>query len=104
MNHRGWEFIHLNNFQGETWNRDNKSEFKTSVGSLGEKQLNWFEAQLQEGKPTFVFIHYPLMIVQPTEVKDYGVAPLLKKHRQTVQRVISGHWHGWLDAGTVFGP
>ncbi|HTR41178.1 MAG TPA: hypothetical protein VMH87_06140, partial [Pseudomonadales bacterium] len=55
-------------------------------------------------KPSFVFIHYPLMTVQETEIKDYGIASLLKKHQQNIQRVISGHWHIWVDAGTTFGP
>ena len=39
------------------------------TGSLGEEQLNWFEAELRQQKPTFVFIHYPLSIVMPTEVR-----------------------------------
>jgi hypothetical protein len=104
IDHQGWKFIHLNNFLGETWNKNNKASFNTSVGSLGEKQLNWFEAELQEGKPSFVFIHYPLPIVQPAEVKDYGVVLLLKKHRDSIQRVISGHWHRWVDAGMTYGP
>ena len=59
VEHQGWKFIHLNNFLGETWNKGNKAIFNTGVGSLGEKQLNWFEAELQENKPSFVFIHYP---------------------------------------------
>jgi UDP-2,3-diacylglucosamine pyrophosphatase LpxH len=104
VEHQGWKFIHLNNFLGETWNTNNKAAFKTGVGSLGETQLNWFEAQLQEGKPSFVFIHYPLMIVQAAEVKDYGIASLLKKHQEGIQRVVSGHWHRWVDAGTTYGP
>jgi len=104
VNHRGWKFIHLNNFLGETWNEKNKSGFNTGVGSLGEKQLNWFESELEEGKPTFVFIHYPLMTVQPFEIKDYGILSVLKKHRDGIQRVISGHWHRWVDAGKTYGP
>jgi UDP-2,3-diacylglucosamine pyrophosphatase LpxH len=104
VDYQGWKFIHLNNFLGETWNKNNKEAFKTSIGSLGETQLNWFEAQLQEGKPAFVFIHYPLMIVQGAEVKDYGVVSLLKKHQEGIQRVVSGHWHRWVDAGTTYGP
>ena len=72
MEHRGWKFIHLNNFLGDTWNKGT-APFDPAAGSLGEEQLNWFEAELEQHKPTFVFIHYPLYIVKPVEVKDYGV-------------------------------
>jgi hypothetical protein len=56
-----------------------------AIGSLGEEQLNWFEAELEQHKPSFVFIHYPLSIVQPVEVKDYGVHTLIKRHRDTIR-------------------
>lgn len=103
VEHRGWKFIHLNNFLGETWEKGN-AKFNTSMGSLGEEQLNWFEAELSENKPSFVFIHFPLTIVAPTEVKDYGVHVLIKRHRDTIQRVVSGHWHRWFEFGRTFGP
>ncbi len=103
VEHRGWKFIHLNNFLGNTWTPGH-ARFDASVGSLGEEQLNWFEAELQQAKPSFVFIHYPLTIVAPAEVKDYGVHTLIKKHRNTIQRVVSGHWHRWFEFGRSFGP
>jgi hypothetical protein len=103
IEHRGWKFVHLNNFLGETWEAGH-AKFKKAEGSLGEAQLNWFEAELQQHKPTFVFIHYPLSIVSPREVADYGVHTLLKKHRDTVQRVVSGHWHRWFEFGRSYGP
>jgi hypothetical protein len=103
IDHRGWKFVHLNNFLGNTMVKGH-ADFNTSVGSLGEEQLNWFEAELGEHKPTFVFIHFPLYIDKPVEVKDYGLYPLLKKHRDTIQRVVSGHWHRWFDFGRSYGP
>ncbi len=75
-----------------------------TTGSLGEEQLNWFEAQLEEGKPTFVFIHYPLWLVVPTEVADYGLHPLIRKYKETIQLVVSGHWHKWVDFAHTYGP
>ena len=99
----GWKFIHLNNFLGDTWLKGS-AHFDPVTGSLGEEQLNWFEAELQEHKPSFVFIHYPLTIVQTAEVKDYGVHTLVKRHRETIQRVVSGHWHKWFEFGRSFGP
>jgi hypothetical protein len=103
VEHRGWKFVHLNNFLGDTWKKGD-TRFDTKTGSLGEEQLNWFEAELQQHKPTFVFIHYPLSIVMPEEVKDYGVHALIKRHRDTIQRVVSGHWHKWFEFGRSYGP
>jgi UDP-2,3-diacylglucosamine pyrophosphatase LpxH len=103
VEHHGWKFIHLNNFLGDTWNVKHP-RFDKGVGSLGEEQLNWFEAELRQDKPSFVFIHYPLQIVQPVEVKDYGVHALIKRHREAIQRVVSGHWHKWFDFGRTYGP
>jgi hypothetical protein len=103
VEHRGWKFIHLNNFLGDTWAKGN-ARFNPSMGSLGEEQLNWFEAELRENKPSFVFIHYPLSIVATSEVKDYGVHKLIKTHRDSIQRVVSGHWHRWFEFGRSYGP
>lgn len=102
VEHRGYKFIHLNNFAGETWN-DKSAVYNKSVGSLGETQLNWFEAELKQNKPTFVFIHYPLYSVQAAEVKDYGMLALLKKYKDTIQMTVSGHWHRWFDFARTFG-
>lgn len=95
--------MHLNDFQGETWNPASK-EYNKGTGSLGETQLNWFEAELKQQKPTFVFIHYPLFSVKAAEVKDYGMLNLLKQHKDTIQLVVSGHWHRWFDFARTFGP
>jgi len=103
IRHRGWKFIHLNNFLGDTWNRGHR-DFDPSKGSLGEDQLNWLEAELAQQQPAFVFIHYPLSIVVDREVRDYGVHALLKRHRDSIQRVVSGHWHRWFEFGRSYGP
>lgn len=103
LEHKGFKFIHLNNFLGETWNSAGP-RYNKAMGSLGEEQLNWLEAELKQQKPSFVFIHFPLTIVAPKEVSDYGVHSLLKKHKDTVQLVVSGHWHKWFEFGRTFGP
>lgn len=100
--HRGYKFVHLNNFLGETWNPSSK-EYNRGTGSLGEAQLNWFESELRERRPTFVFIHYPLVNVRDRELRDYGMLPLLKKYKDTIQLVVSGHWHKWIDFARTFG-
>ncbi len=96
-------FLQLNCFLGETWNV-RSAAYDQGTGSLGEVQLQWVEAQLAEGKPTLVFIHYPVWIVAPTEFKDYGLHPLLRRYRETIKLVIAGHWHKWVDFAHTFGP
>src|SRR5438552_936110 len=59
IDYRGWKFVHLNACLGATWTRGTAS-YDPATGSLGETQLNWFEAELAQRKPTMVFIHYPL--------------------------------------------
>ena len=73
-------------------------------GEPGREQLNWFEAELREHRPTFVFVHYPMTIVASTERADYGLHPLIRKYRGTIQLVVSGHWHKWFEFGRSFGP
>jgi hypothetical protein len=103
LDYKGYKFIHLNNFLGSTQDRD-AANFNPGRGSLGEEQLHWFEAQLQHHKPTFVFIHYPLDLDEPTELADYGLYPLLVKYKDTIQLVVSGHKHKWIDNSTMYGP
>jgi hypothetical protein len=103
VEHKGYQFVQLNNFLSVTWNPTSTAGDR-SQGSLGQEQLNWLEAQLQERKPTFVFIHYPLWLVTPTEFNDYGLHPLLRKYKDTIQFVVSGHWHKWVDFAHTYGP
>lgn len=103
VDHRGWKFLHLNNFLGTTW-QVGHADYAKQRGSLGEEQLNWLEAQLSQQKPTMVFVHFPLSAIAPVEVADLGLHSLLKRHASTVQRVISGHWHRWVDVGREYGP
>ncbi len=100
---RGFRFLHLNNFLGSTWDAASK-DYNRGRGSLGETQLQWAEAQLKAHKPTVVFVHYPLVLVQPTEFGDFGLYPLLRKYQDTVRIVISGHWHKWMDFAHSYGP
>lgn len=103
LDYKEFKFIHLNNFLGSTQDRT-ALDFNPNVGSLGEEQLHWFEAQLDQHKPTFVFIHYPLIQNSPTEFSDFGLYPLLRKHKETIQLVVSGHMHKWIDFAHTYGP
>jgi hypothetical protein len=103
LEYKGWKFVHLNNFLGSTQDRVS-SDFNPGIGSFGEEQLHWFEAQLKEQKPTFVFVHFPLIQNAPTEFSDYGLYPLLRRHQDTIQIVVAGHTHKWIDFGHTYGP
>jgi len=103
LDYKGYKFVHLNNFLGST--QDNKAtDFNPNTGTLGEEQLHWFEAQLSERKPTFVFVHYPLIAIEAVEFRDYGLHHLLRKYRETIQLVVSGHVHKWIDFAHTYGP
>ena len=103
IDYKGIKFIHLNNFLGSTQDNTAK-DFNPGLGSFGEEQLHWLEAQLSEHKPTYVFVHYPLLMTQATEFADYGLQPILRKHKETIQLVVSGHVHKWLDFAHTYGP
>lgn len=103
LDYKGCRFLHLNNFLGST--QDNTAhDFNPAIGSLGEEQLHWLEAELADRKPTYLFIHYPLMQVVPTEFADYGLRSILRKHADTIQLVVSGHLHRWIDFAHTYGP
>ncbi len=97
----GFTFMQLNNFLGETWAPGSRNK---QMGSLGETQLQWAEALLAQRRPTVVFIHYPLWLQMPTEVRDFGLHPLLRKYQDTILVVIAGHWHKWVDFARTYGP
>ena len=103
LDYKGYKFIHLNNFLGSTQDKTSPA-FNPAQGSLGQEQLHWFEAQLQERKPTFVFIHYPLFLVVAMEFSGYGLHSLLRKYQESIQLVVAGHVHKWIDFGKTYGP
>lgn len=99
----GYNFIHLNNFLGRTFQPGGE---KTSLmsGSYGEEQLNWLEGILEQRKPSFIFTHFPLQMIKNTEIGDYGITGLLKKYQDSVLSVFSGHTHIWFDFKHKYGP
>ena len=103
LDYKNSKFIHLNNFLGSSQDRAS-ADFNPSLGSLGETQLHWFEAQLEQRKPTFVFIHYPLLQNAATEFGDFGLHPLLRKYQDNIRLVVSGHLHKWIDFDHTYGP
>jgi len=103
VNYRGWKFLILNNFLGISWDLKNAA-YDQGVGTLGQEQLNWLEAELAQKMPTVVLLHYPLWLIEPKEFADLGLHTLLRKHADSVRLVLSGHWHKWVDFAHTFGP
>jgi hypothetical protein len=103
LEHKGWRFIHLNNQLGDSWNPDSSS-FDTSFGSFGEEQLNWLDAVLAEGKPSFVFWHFPWYVVWDVELFDLGLRSVLNAHADVVKLTVTGHSHRWINLGSLLGP
>jgi hypothetical protein len=103
VDYKGYKFVHLNNFLGSTQDKTS-ADFNPNSGSFGEEQLHWFEAQLQQHKPTFVFLHYPLLQTAATEFADFGLQPLLRRYSGNIQLVVTGHLHKWIDFAHTYGP
>jgi len=103
VDHKGTKFLLANNFLGSTQDRA-AVNFNPGVGSMGETQLQWLEAQLAERKPTFVFTHFPLIAIQDKEFKDFGLHALLRKYQENVHLVVTGHVHKWIDYAHTYGP
>lgn len=103
MEHKGWKFIHINNFLGETCNVES-SAYNKEMGSFGRTQLEWLEAELSQRKPSFIFLHYMLPLIIRDEFNDIDIFSLLQTYKDDIHMVIAGHTHRWIDLGNVYGP
>jgi len=103
VDYKGWKFIAANNFLGDTQDAGSPN-FNEYFASFGEEQLMWLEAELQQGKPTILYFHYPLMLIKPYEIGDLGIVSLLRQYRETIKLVVAGHLHKWLQFGEMYGP
>lgn len=96
VKYHNYKFLQVNNFIGETWNP--KSDlFNVQLGSLGLEQLDWLEAELSEGLPTFIFVHFPLPSILAQEHLDRGMLSILDRYKDSVQHIFSGHHHRWME-------
>ena len=99
----GWRFIMANCYLGATQDRRSDA-FDTLYGSYGREQLEWMEALLEDGLPTFIVTHQPPLLLQVGELGDFGFLELVRRYQDTIVEVITGHWHRWFDFGTTYGP
>jgi predicted phosphodiesterase len=103
FDHQGWKFVMLDCYYGPTFDI-NASTYTGDNGTFGEEQLQWLEAELEQGKPTFIFLHMMMTLIQETEIADLGLHSLLRRYRDQIQYVVAGHTHRWLLFGNEFGP
>jgi hypothetical protein len=104
VDHKGWRFLHLNCFQGYTWDPENpKFDSESDYGSFGRTQLEWMESQLAEGKPTVLIFHIPLPFLKKDELPDLDFFRVLNRHTANVKMIVAGHWHLWFDLGETSG-
>lgn len=103
FDHQGWKFIMLDCYYGPTFNID-ASSYTGANGTFGEDQLQWLEAELEQGKPTFIFLHMMLTLIEANEIADFGLQSLLLRYRDQIQYVVAGHTHRWLLFGNEYGP
>lgn len=104
VDYKGWRFIHLNCFHGETWDETSpKFGQDSEYGNFGRTQLEWLDTQLSEGKPSILMFHIPIPFIQQHEYEDIDLTTVLARHQDTVKMVVAGHWHMWLDLSGMAG-
>lgn len=85
----GVKFILLNSMQGDLW------DISLGLsGSLGAVQLQWLEAELQEGAPAVLFLHHPPELTEEPD-GEATLADIVAAHNDTVLGVFAGHLHLW---------
>jgi len=104
VDHKGWRFIHANNYLGETCNPESDL-YNSKSGSFGKEQLEWMESLLADNMPTVIFLHHPVAgtsILEPQVDKSFH--DLLKNYEDSIKLVVAGHVHMYLDFQTDYGP
>src|SRR5262249_30341635 len=69
----------------------------TDWASLGDEQMQWAQAQLEENKPTVVMTHFMRLLFEQVETGAYDSFPGLLDDHKNVRAWFAGHTHRWLD-------
>jgi 3',5'-cyclic AMP phosphodiesterase CpdA len=93
--HKGWKFIFLNSMRGRYLHRH-----------FDPDQLDWLEKELEDGCPTILCFHHPLLadnIRIPAESHDLFTPyseprfyAILRSQKKYVRGIFVGHGHRWL--------
>ncbi|PNH01313.1 hypothetical protein TSOC_012812, partial [Tetrabaena socialis] len=94
-----YSLLFLNAMLGPSWDPTHP-RCDTRQASLGAAQLKWLVEQLRGGRPSFVFLHYPLPAAMRNEAPELphpDVLSVLAAHGGSVMALFSGHYHRGLD-------
>lgn len=86
--HGGMRFVHLNSMAGPK-----AADSLGLNGSMGQEQLEWLDALLDDGVRSILFFHHP-----PASVLDEGerdLAGVVQSHADAVLAIFVGHIHVW---------
>lgn len=98
----GWRFVVANSQLGPTWEPGHPL-CDTGLASYGEAQLDWIDAELAKGDPTFVLAHYMMLVTQNNERPGHpkpGLRAVLEAHAN-LRLFLVGHTHRWIDLRTT---
>jgi len=87
--HKGWQIIGLDTTEARKWNET----------TIAQSTLDWLDGALKEldaGKPTIVFTHFPLG--EGVKHRPLNADSLLGRFKTwNLQAAFSGHWHGYSE-------
>ncbi len=87
--HRGWQIIGLDSSDGTRYD-------KTQIHPATFDWLTTHLPQLDRGKPTLIFTHFPLG--EGVHYRPLNADALLERFLDfNVQAVFGGHWHGYTE-------
>lgn len=103
----GLRFIVLNSNRGPLARRpcDGSGPELGCTGSFDETQLAWLERELDQGEPSVLFLHHPLMTDHNATAnwaygegsyqipRSDGFYDVARKHRESIRAVFVGHGH-----------
>jgi 3',5'-cyclic AMP phosphodiesterase CpdA len=89
VDYHGWKFLLVNSQRGPTFDV-NDPRCSTEYASVGDEQMAWAQAQLDEGRPTVVMSHYMRILYN-------DAFPALLDAHDNVRAFFTGHTHRWLD-------
>ena len=94
----GWRFILLNSQLGPTWDASHE-KCDTEMGSFGDEQLAWLDAQLSENHPSIVMTHHHMISSTATDENvgpNKDLSTVLARH-DNLEVHLAGHLHRWID-------
>ncbi len=99
-----FRFVLANTQLGPTWDPASP-KYEKSLGSFGAEQLAWLQAQLADGRPTFLLFHHPALVLEQEEQEGdvAGLWDAIRPYADVVVGIYVGHTHRWLPLANEWG-